>query len=181
MIVKDQINNFTEDRAVVYAGFDDPKAPLETMMLKYNRYGESQLIIEALGAMGVCVNKLLIEDFGCGIGDHGMVFLRRGCRVIFSDKRQSALNFVEYRCKLENLPFNQVSGIPDLIIYSKVLEDGFNDPWGFLMATKAKYIFTSNYPTADGDDDRDECLRWMRDRFAEVNLSKKRRLWVRAP
>lgn len=163
--------------------------------LAYNRYNKAKLIDDRLeGAVSIL-------DYGCGVGDYGIYFLRRGKKVSFYDF-DHMLDFVKFRCNREGLKAEYIvvkdnkvdlNKDYDLYIFGEVLEH-LNNPFEVLkgiIEKKPKYIATSSYPFVDNSyflkdrhslkakEQRRDCKEVLQESYKENLLDTKLRLWTR--
>lgn len=177
--------------------------------LHYTRYFEANAILNTLKEFGEIINKLRVVDYGCGVGDYGITFIREGAFVKFFDKREE-LDFVEYRLELESkntpdlrlikevneeTPF--IDGDGDIVIFGEVLEhlsDAF-EVLNIYVESKTKYIFTSSYPYRSSDPDdpywhrrghnpelcflQPKCRKILEDNYTFTKYEGEMRLWKR--
>lgn len=189
------INDRQEDRQLIWDNYvadgGQPHKTVRHMFVDYSRYYEADLVRNAMSQEGEDLTKLKVLDYGCGAGDYGMEFARRGAKVDFYDYPR-ATQFVAYRLGLEHLDngtpvsadhtpfkkFHETLGNYDLIIFGEVLEH-LHNPLAILKACnllKVKYIFTSSYPyrSSDPDDpywhnhDHDDAARLLQPECREV-------------
>lgn len=139
------------------------------MFLAYERYHEASLIRNnLLGELA----QLRILDYGCGVGDYGILLLREGTKQVDFYDFPRALKLVEYRLSLptswgsdsttqDSLLINPDIGQKpnfldyDLIIFGEVLEH-LENPKHILKnvaLANVNYIFTSSYPYRSEDPD----------------------------
>lgn len=156
-----------ENRKAIYEEyvqkFGVPPNFVRRVMVEYDRYHEASLIVERLEKAGVDFKALTILDFGCGAGDYGMTFARKGSTVYFFDEDQKMLDLVSLRLteKCHILPpETSMADFPvvDLAIFGEVLEHVKNAPEilnHFTHRDQSKYLFTSSYPYRP-DDSRHE-------------------------
>lgn len=121
-------------------------------MLHYDRYHEASLLDEAIGFQ----KELTILDFGCGVGDYGMYFLRKGARVTFYDFHPLLL-FVSLRTQKEKLlgaafipvpqEYDQLFSHTNIAIFGEVLEH-LEHPLKAVQAAvnHCEWILTTAYP-----------------------------------
>jgi 2-polyprenyl-6-hydroxyphenyl methylase/3-demethylubiquinone-9 3-methyltransferase len=176
------------------------------MMLRYDRYSESQYIDDFFFKNRVNLDNLEILDFGCGVGDYGMSFARKGAKVTFYDFKPQA-RFAEFRCKKENILCEKIiapaSHVPvyedlrkkkyDLVIFGEILEH-ICDPFKILeLFTEkgAKYIYTSSYPYKSkaafeekGHDinaffQQEKCLKFLEKHYEPEVLIAKATMWCK--
>lgn len=136
------------------------------MFTEYNRYYEADLITLTMQQRGVDLTKLKVLDYGCGAGDYGIEFCRKGASVSFYDFPRST-QLVAYRLGREKLsnghaisadhhPYKRFHSKLinfDLIIFGEVLEH-LDNPLAILKQIntyRVKYIFTSSYPYRSTD------------------------------
>lgn len=144
-----------EDRRRIFKEYKGEKdEPVERMMVKYDRYSEANRILDFFRKNYGGVKRKKILDFGCGVGDYGLLFAREKAIVDFYDYKPY-VDFVQYRARLENLPCKYICiGEPihyvnyDLIVFGEVL-DHLDDPLEVLkkcIKFKVEFIFTTSYP-----------------------------------
>jgi len=141
--------------------------------LDYDRYRYSNKIITTLKEKGEDFSKLVVVDYGSGVGDYGFDFGRNGAEVYFYDN-DTYCNFVKFRYEKEEKKFtchvvyinsgnffkDMVLGDPKRItvaIFGEVLEH-LENPLEVLQQfvdNKTKYIFTSSYPFRNDDPNDD--------------------------
>lgn len=136
------------------------------MLVDYNRYFEAKLIYDYFIEIGVKIHKLNVLDYGCGVGDYGIYFLRRGCKKVTFWDFPRATKLIDYRMRLEGLKGKALSADdnphPDFsefnfVIFGEVLEH-LHNPLEILtdcFNNKVPFIFTSSYPfrSDDAEDD----------------------------
>lgn len=160
------INDYGEDRAAIWDDYvkagGEPHRIVRHMFVDYSRYYEAKLIRKWFFEAGVALKDITVLDYGCGVGDYGILLLREGAKeVMFYDFPRST-NFVNYRLQNEKLKNGfAISGDDitlvaypyDLIIFGEVLEHLLN-PYELLadvVENNVKYIFTSSYPYRSDD------------------------------
>ena len=131
-------------RRQIYDAYQGKKTKtLERYFLKYDRYREAKMIHEFIGS-----EKYNILDYGCGVGDYGMYFLRKGYRVEFYDIDDTMMHFVNYRLQRESLIPGSDKPRYDLIIFGEVLEH-MDEPQKVLQQcidVKVPILVTTAYP-----------------------------------
>ena len=129
---------------------------LQRMLFAYTRYPEAESVLAHLPPDG---GRVL--DFGCGVGDYGVSFARRGWDVAFCDV-PGILDFVEFRCQHEDItgefvpaPDNRTVEFPgfDVSVFGEVLEH-LTNPLELLTACvqHVRWIITSSYPLPHSDE-----------------------------
>jgi hypothetical protein len=149
-----------EDRQKLWNEYQGAKPSyLEWPWLKYTRYIKAEHILQTLRELNEDITKLIVLDYGCGVGDYGFVFGRAGASVIFLDL-PIYLDFIKYRASKEQIKADYlgVNEDPtldkqDLVIFGEVLEH-LNNPLETLkkfINKGIKYIYTSSYPYRSDD------------------------------
>lgn len=201
------MNDYGEDRLKIWEAYKGyPHKIVRRMFVDYSRYFEAKLINESLEGLNVDVSSLIILDFGCGAGDYGMFFARKGVAHVDCWDFPRSSDFVDYRIKREklknieaiNADENELSyGFYDLIIYGEVLEH-LSNPIAELangIDAGASFIYTSSYPYRSDDkddpywsnDDHHEearvmqapCRELLESNYNDFRLDGEARLWVR--
>lgn len=135
---------------------------------EYDRYAEADALLQWFVDHDNRIERMSVLDYGCGVGDYGIVFAREGSEVTYCDVNY-ILDFVAYRYMIEpkmKLPgmiiaedhkaiqdIDVPDGGYDLVIFGEVLEH-LDHPHGLLERiadTGCKYIFTSSYPYRSDD------------------------------
>lgn len=178
------------------------------MFLDYSRYFEANLLINWFKDNNIPLDFTVL-DYGCGVGDYGISFLRHDAKqVVFFDYPR-AVKFVKYRLSNEGFDVPQAIIADadewkiddfqkfDMIIFGEVLEHLDNPAAVIAECNRAavKYIMTSSYPyrTDDPDDpywnnhDHDddariqqpECRKILEDNYNYVKFDGELRLWTR--
>jgi SAM-dependent methyltransferase len=141
-----------EDRKTIFDKYDKLKDKIERPFLLYDRYHEADQLVAEFVKRKVPFSDLRVLDFGCGVGDYGITFVRKGSSVLFEDISEQYIDFVKYRLSLEKLPWHDSLDY-NFAIFGEVLEH-LDDPLGKLEeahSRKTKYIFTSSYPYRSDD------------------------------
>jgi len=134
---------------------------IRRMMIDYDRYHEANIVLKNLKDK---MFGLRVLDFGCSIGDYGILLAKNGAKSTFYDFKMY-VDFVKYRCELDKLDCNFISieeGLKsfdyDLIIFGEVL-DHLESPIDTLkqcIEAKVKYLWTTSYPFIPDDETGDE-------------------------
>ena len=132
-----------------YQGIKD--VYIRRMMIDYDRYYEANIVLRNLKDKMI---GLKVLDFGCSVGDYGILLAKNGAKSTFYDFK-IYIDFVKYRCELDKLEcefINVEDGLKsfeyDLIIFGEVL-DHLESPIDILMQciwAKVKYLWTTSYP-----------------------------------
>ncbi len=207
------MNDRGEDRQQIWDDYikdgGEDNRTVKHMFVDYSRYYESDCILATLYHTGIEPKDLHVLDYGCGVGDYGIEFSRRGANASFYDFPRST-RLVAYRLARENLYGNPISadhvdfkkfhknlGEYDLIIFGEVLEH-LHNPLAILKLCnfyKVKYLFTSSYPyrSMDASDsywhnhDHDDaarlmqpdCIKVLEDNYEFTEFTGRLRLWRR--
>lgn len=143
-----------DERKKIWDEYQGVKTPeVRHNFVDYTRYYEAEHIDGILTTKGVEIEKLKVIDYGCCAGDYAIYFARKGAKSYGYDIDESALNFLDYRLKRENLPENSPLNKYDLVIFGEVLEH-VDDPFNLIQSyiyQGAKYMFTSSYPYRNDD------------------------------
>lgn len=153
------ISETKEQRLEFFSEYYKLSLQIMNMFVNYTRYFEAQLIVDELGD-----REIKALDFGCGVGDYGIAFMRNGWKADFYD-RELMLDFVQARIEkefgkkavpnlmpiLENsngyVPMIKEGGY-NLVVFGEVLEH-MDDAYAALEAcidNEVTFIFTSSYP-----------------------------------
>jgi 2-polyprenyl-3-methyl-5-hydroxy-6-metoxy-1,4-benzoquinol methylase len=189
------------DEYLSQGGEDHPN--VRHMFLDYSRYYEARLIKEWFDGQGG-LGGLRILDYGCGVGDYGLYFLRNGATKVDMYDFPRASNLVQFRLDKENLEGGRALNadkarlrldLYDVVIFGEVLEH-LPDPAALLaklVKFGTKYIFTSSYPYRSDDPtetywqnhDHDqnarlqmpECRKILEDNYKYEKFDGELRLW----
>lgn len=176
------------------------------MFVDYSRYHEAALIADHLSGIGVRLSRLKILDYGAGVGDYGMHFLRQGARTVAFYDYPRSTQFIDYRLKLEDLDGFGITISADeeeivkfkewdFVVFGEVLEH-LEDPLSVLqqlVKDKVTYVFTSSYPYRSDDPhdpywnnhDHDdgarlqmpECRKTLEENYNYIKFDGELRLW----
>ena len=125
---------------------------LQRMLFAYTRYPEAEAALSHLPHAG---GRVL--DFGCGVGDYGVSFARRGWTVTLCDIPE-VLEFVRFRCEYETIKAVFAESLAefrgfDAVVFGEVLEH-LTNPLELLTACvkHVRWIVTSSYPLPHSDE-----------------------------
>lgn len=192
-----------EDRKKIFEDYKGLKATIKHPFLSYDRYHEANIVSNALYNMRMPQDQLHILDFGCGVGDYGITFSRKGSYVRYYDLGEYP-DFVKYRLELEFLDRFEIYTAPtdltklingnDLVIFGEVLEHLTNplEVLGLCLSLRVPYIFTSSYPcrgedkvyfsrrghTLEAFDQQEGCARLLVRNYNPVRFDGEARLWT---
>lgn len=168
-----ETNGVREDRQKLWEEYTGDKPNhLRHPWLDYDRYRYSNKLVQTFKDRHEDFGKLVVIDYGCGVGDYGFDFGRNGSKVIFYDN-DTYINFVKFRYEQDPAKFDidllylsdgaqemlETTGATiafnriDLAIFGEVLEH-LEDPLRVISAFvkhETKYIFTSSYPFRNDD------------------------------
>lgn len=203
--VSKDISDSKEQRLELFSEYYGVSLQIMNMFCNYTRYFEAQAIVDELGE-----REIKALDFGCGVGDYGMGFLRNGWQADFYDKKMM-LDFVEARLKNEKFEAKLIEilesskdyvnmigrGKYNLVVFGEVLEH-MDDAYEALEAcidNEVTFIFTSSYPFIKEDgvfhrrghsekagQDREKCQALLTKYYDYKTFEGELRLWsIRKP
>lgn len=184
-----------------YGGGREQSSLIIRSFLNYNRYFEADWIIGRLKILfEKDVKGLKVLDFGCGVGDYGLSFLREGSDVTFYDIPYM-IDFAKFRVSHENLTasfyevptdFATLFKGKDVAIFGEVLEH-LDNPAAALQAcvdNKVQFVFSSSYPYRDDEayfhkaghslkawEQEPECKQILESNYDYIVLEGQVRLW----
>ena len=122
------------------------------MFLAYDRYYEADSILRHFKSM----KEMRVLDYGTGVGDYGMTFVRAGAQADYFDF-QIYLEFIQHRMTREGFVDSDYLRVGvdepvfeeyNFIVFGEVLEH-LHHPKNIIekcIKAKVKYLFTTSYP-----------------------------------
>lgn len=192
--------SFIENRPEIWKSYKGIKRNnLERTFLAYDRYSESELILEELKRKNFDISSLIVMDYGCAVGDYGITFARNGATAMFYDIDQAAIDFVKYRFQIENLKWYDYEEKYNFLILGEILEH-LDDPKSLIQQcidNGVKLIFTSSYPYRSNDPEdsywkipahskkallqQPACRELLEENFEAVTFDGAKKLWFAKP
>lgn len=187
-----------ENRLALFMEYHDIPRHFYRPFLEYDRYYEADLIIAELKRREVDLSKLKVLDYGCGIGDYTMAFLREGSHVAPYDEYEEVLNFLRFRMEKEKFNLfdfdERVSKFEkdcDLVILGEVLEHLPSPIFILKKLMHSKHLFTTAFPYVTdlnyfnkgghnhgGFELQKECAEFLEKHYEYVRFDGQLRLWT---